>query len=245
MTGRLSEALARARNAGDALIRVEQRIVESTRRLERAQQIQALAGARLASARKLSRAALNAKTRLLSQVFNDQLNDLWRELFRRLVKHEHFQPRLAEPFTVRGQIRTSIQGWRKDADVFEQFAAVASSGNLNTAALSLFLSLNLIEQPRHRLLLLDDPVQAMDDVHVIQLANLLREIRRQAGRQLILAVHERALFDYLRLELSPAGIKSSLRTVELRSTPEGAPEVETNLYPWKPDKVSFGVPQGA
>jgi exonuclease SbcC len=244
---RLSEALKAASSVGETLNRVQQKITDATRQLERAQKTEALIRARLSSARHLAKAAVDAKTSLLSQVFNDTLNSLWRELFRRLVKHEYFQPRLAEPTNVRGQIRTSIQGWRNGVDVFfEQFAAVASSGNLNTAALSLFLSLNLIEQPRHRLLLLDDPVQAMDDVHVVQLASLLREIRRQAKRQLILSVHERALFDYLRLELSPTGVQSSLRTIELRRmTDDGAPEIETAHHPWKPDKVSFDVERRA
>ena len=78
---------------------------------------------------------------MLQTVFNDTLNELWQELFQRLVKHEQFQPQLREPKTIRGQIRTSIEAWREGVDPFKQLAAVASSGNLNTAALSLFLSL--------------------------------------------------------------------------------------------------------
>lgn len=42
----------------------------------------------------------------------------------------------------------------------------------------------------------------MDDVHIAQFAALLRTLK-QKGRQVILAVHDRQLFDYLALELSP------------------------------------------
>jgi DNA repair protein SbcC/Rad50 len=53
-------------------------------------------------------------------------------------------------------------------------------------------------------LVLDDPVQSMDDVHIAQFAALLRTLSKGTDRQLVVAVHERALFDYLTLELSPA-----------------------------------------
>jgi exonuclease SbcC len=134
-------------------------------------------------ARGLARAANSAKERLITEVFNDTLNSLWEDLFERLVKFERFVPRISEPTVKRGQIRAAIRAITKGAEPFEQAGSVLSAANLNTAALSLFLSLHLVEPPRHRVILLDDPIQSMDDVHVAQLANLLRAIVREAGRQ--------------------------------------------------------------
>ena len=51
-----------------------------------------------------------------------------------------------------------------------------SAGNLNTAALSLFLALHLAVEPRLPCLLLDDPVQAMDEVHIAQFAAVLEPV---------------------------------------------------------------------
>ena len=68
-------------------------------------------------------------------------------------------------------------------------------------------------------LILDDPVQSMDDVHVAQFAALLRTLSKQHGRQVVVAVHDRQLFDYLRLELSPAFQGDSLLTLELTRGP--------------------------
>ena len=45
-----------------------------------------------------------------------------------------------------------------------------SAGNLNTAALTLFLALHLSVEPRFPWLVLDDPVQTMDEVHIAQFA---------------------------------------------------------------------------
>lgn len=82
-----------------------------------------------------------------------------------------------------------------------------SAGNLNTAALTLFLALHLTAKPTLPWLLLDDPVQSMDEVHVAQLAAVLRTLTRQHKRRIIIAVHEQALFDYLVLELQPGHAK--------------------------------------
>lgn len=51
---------------------------------------------------------------------------------------------------------------------------------------------------------LSNPVQSMDEVHISQFAALLRTLSKQHGRQIIIAVHEKPLFDYLALELSPS-----------------------------------------
>ena len=55
----------------------------------------------------------------------------------------------------------------------------------------------------------------MDDVHIAQFAALLRTLSKSMERQLVVAVHERALFDYLTLELSPAFPGDSLISVEI------------------------------
>lgn len=61
----------------------------------------------------------------------------------------------------------------------------------------------------------------MDEVHIAQFAALLRTRARQKHRQIVVAVHERSLFDYLALELSPAYFDDRLVTVELGRTGDG------------------------
>src|SRR5262249_27229061 len=97
--------------------------------------------------------------------------------------------------------------------------AMLSAGNLNTAALTLFIALHLAVAEILPWLILDDPVQSMDDVHVAHFAALLRMLSKEHGRQVVIAVHERQLFEYLRLELSPAFVGDSLLTLELSRGP--------------------------
>jgi exonuclease SbcC len=239
---RLRNALSAARSAGQALAQIDRELATLRHRHEQASAlIQRLRGL-IQEGKDLAKAATSAKKKLLDQVFNDTLNRLWKDFFRRLAKQERFQPWLGEPRSERGQIRTTIEGRAAIGEPFSQFAAVASSGNMSTAALSLFLALHLIEQPRHRVLVLDDPVQNMDDVHVVQLAGLLREIGRSAQRQIVIAVHERALFDYLCLELSPTQPERKLLALELRrNRPDEAPALISTEHIWQGDRLKFGL----
>jgi exonuclease SbcC len=112
-----------------------------------------------------------------------------------------------------------------------------SAGNLNTAALTLFLALNLAVPPRLPWLFLDDPVQSMDEIHVAQFAALLRTLTRTLDRRVVLAVHERALFDYLSLELSPAQEEEVLVTVELDRGPDGVSTASTHRVEYAKDRT--------
>ena len=96
-----------------------------------------------------------------------------------------------------------------------------SSGNLNTAALTLFLALHLAVRPKLPWLVLDEPVQSMDDVHIANFAALLRTLSKQHGRQILVAVQNRNLFDYLTLEMSPAFPGDELITIELERSAVG------------------------
>jgi len=238
---RLRAALNNADKAGQELAALDEELKNITDQYEQSKiLIQQMRGL-IQEGKNLGKVAASAKQKLLDQVFNDTLNRLWQDFFRRLAKNERFHPWLGEPTLHRGQIRTTIEGRAETGDPFSQFAAVASSGNVSTAALSLFLALHLIEQPRHRVLVLDDPVQNMDDVHVVQLAGLLREIGRTAQRQIVVAVHERALFDYLCLELSPTHPAGKLLALELqRNRPDEAPTVISTEHTWKGDQLKFG-----
>jgi DNA repair protein SbcC/Rad50 len=110
-------------------------------------------------------------------------------------------------------------------------------GNLNTAALTLFLALNLSVEPRLPWILLDDPVQSMDEVHVTQFVALLRTLARDHGRRVVIAVHERALFEYLTLELSPATRDEGLITVELTRAQDGSTLVQADFQSYVEDRA--------
>jgi exonuclease SbcC len=186
-------------------------------------------------ARELLKLAQAERARVVGQVFNDSLNAAWRDLFVRLAPDEPFIPAFALPQATRGDVEAKLETHYRDGSKGGNPRAMLSAGNLNTAALTLFLALHLSVKPQLPWLIIDDPVQSMDEVHISQFAALLRTLSKQHGRQVIIAVHEKPLFDYLCLELSPAFEGDRLITVELGRTANGDSVANTQVRDWKRD----------
>ncbi|WP_172801461.1 AAA family ATPase [Arthrobacter sp. OY3WO11] len=186
-------------------------------------------------AKQLLKVATEVQQKIIREVFNDSLNSVWRDLFVRLAPKEPFVPafRVAEGRKTSPQLTTVHRAGGTGGSP----GAMLSAGNLNTAALTLFLALHLTAGEKLPLLVLDDPVQSMDDVHISQFAALLRTLSKQHSRQVIVAVHERALFDYLALELSPAFDGDRLITVELKKQSDGTSFAAPSYHFYSDDPV--------
>lgn len=156
------------------------------------------------------------RSTIIRREFNDRLNRLWRDLFVRLAPGEPFVPAFRVPESSTQKLQPKLITEHRDGgNVGGTPGAMLSAGNLNTAALTLFIALNLSTLKNLPLLILDDPVQSMDDIHIAHFAALLRTLSKEHGRQIVIAVHDRQLFEYLKLELSPAFPEDSLLTLEL------------------------------
>ncbi|MPZ59140.1 MAG: AAA family ATPase [Rhizobiales bacterium] len=210
-------------------------IAEKEGRADRLRTAKEKADGRIAQARELGRRAREARTNIVRRVFNDSLNAVWRDLFVRLAPDEPFVPAFALPEGQGGPVEAALETLYRSGGKGGNPRAMLSAGNLNTAALTLFLALHLSVGPTLPWLVIDDPVQSMDEVHIAQFAALLRTLSKQHGRQVIIAVHEKPLFDYLALELSPAFQDDRLITIEMGRTASGATVVNYEPLIWKPD----------
>ncbi len=191
---------------------------------------------RIGVAKSLADQARDLRTDIISQVFNHDLNTVWRDLFIRLAPDEAFVPRFTLTDNGSGPVEAVLETVYRAGGLGGDPRAMLSAGNLNTAALTLFLALNLSVTPTLPLLIIDDPVQSMDEVHIAQFAALLRTLKA-LDRQVMVAVHERALFDYLSLELSPAFNGDRLITVELSRAPGGDTLATWDVKTFEADKA--------
>lgn len=189
---------------------------------------------RIGLAKDLAGRAQALRTSKVRQVFNDELNALWRELFIRLAPDEAFVPAFALPSGANGAVEAILETHYRSGGKGGNPRSMLSAGNLNTAALTLFLSLHLSVKPILPWLIIDDPVQSMDDVHIAQFAALLRTLKKD-GRQVILAVHDRQLFDYLALEMSPSSNGDRLITIELGRGADSRTTAPWKLTAYEPD----------
>lgn len=248
VTARLERLTAKesARRDGQAALRellLKQQNIEAikARQLERETTHRGLQAAKEAGertieqARELLKLAQAERSRIVGQVFNDSLNAAWRDLFVRLAPDEPFIPAFALPQATKGGVEARLETLYRDGSKGGNPRAMLSAGNLNTAALTLFFALHLSVTPQLPWLIIDDPVQSMDEVHISQFAALLRTLSKQHGRQVIIAVHEKPLFDYLCLELSPAFDGDRLITVELGRSANGESVANTTVRDWKQD----------
>lgn len=174
------------------------------------------------------------RSAIIRREFNDRLNRLWRDLFVRLAPSEPFIPAFRIPASSTQKLQPKLITEHRDGgEAGGTPGAMLSAGNLNTAALTLFVALHLSVPKELPWLILDDPVQSMDDVHIAHFAALLRTLSKEHGRQVMIAVHDRQLFEYLRLELSPAFPEDSLLTLELSRGPRRDSVCLSKRYSYK------------
>lgn len=241
---RLSDLANQQRNAGNAASRlgaaleresaIVQRVVDLVERKKQWDDRVAEAKRRQVVAKDVRDAATQARAAIVHRVFTESLNEVWKTVFTRLAPSEGFIPSFGLPSTTKKTFDINLETTHRNGQASGPPQMMLSAGNLNTAALSLFLALHLAVKPVVPCLVFDDPVQAMDEVHVAQFAGLIRLLAKQNERQVIVAVHERELFDYLTLELSPAYEGDELITIELG---ERATEEDRGIrrYTWTPD----------
>ena len=192
---------------------------------------------RRAVARRVHDAAMATREAIVQRVFTESLNDVWADVFSRLAPREPFVPAFGIPKSTKNALELRLETTHPSGEPGGSPSVMLSSGNLNTAALSLFIALHLAVEPLVPCLVFDDPVQSMDEVHIAQFAGLIRVLSKQHERQIVVAVHERELFEYLALELSPAYEGDELITIELGPDRWTGSDDGVNRVTWSPDSA--------
>lgn len=181
--------------------RVKKRIADAHRRMTRS--------------RKLLGDAEQTRSRLINEVFDQSLNSLWAQLFSRFAPTERFVPRFVKQTKATRTVDVRLETQLPDGTTSGAPGAMLSYGNTNSAALSLFMAVHLSAPTRLPWLIFDDPVQSMDDIHIANFAAIVRQLAFTHGRQVVIAIHEPELFEYLSLELAPSRPDQTLVKVVL------------------------------
>ncbi len=144
----------------------------------------------------------------------DRVLPLMSELYRRLRPHPVWHD---IEYNIRGDVRRFLKLQVGD-EINPQF--VFSSGQRRVTGLAFLLSVNLsIAWSRWKSLVLDDPVQHVDDFRAVHLAEVLAHLR-DAGRQIVCAVEDSALADLMCRRLAGSEMSTGKR-VRLGNAAEG------------------------
>jgi hypothetical protein len=143
---------------------------------------------------------------------------LLKEMYRRLRPHSEWREIQVE---FGGRVRASLN-FSVDGSHNPQF--LFSSGQRRAAGLAFLLAMHLSRRwCRWQSLLLDDPIQHIDDYRALNLVELLGAIRR-TGRQVIVAVEDTALADVLCRRLR-SSIGDFGRRFDLQTSKTGTAEI--------------------
>lgn len=159
-----------------------------------------------------------------------QISPLLNELYQRLRPHVDWR---TIDYSIRGDVRRFLSLKVGDG-LNPQF--VFSSGQRRAAGLAFLLSVHLARGwTPLRSLLLDDPVQHIDDFRALHLVELLAALRLD-GRQIICAVEDSALADLLCRRLMSTADEAG-RRIDIDLGPLGATSVVTDqeIYPMPVD----------
>jgi chromosome segregation protein len=171
----------------------------------------------LEAARQIDASAKTVANEILAEQF-DTVMPLLQELYRRLRPHSEWKAIEVEfGGRVRASLNFNVEGGRNPQFLF-------SSGQRRATGLAFLLAIHLSRRwSRWQSLLLDDPVQHIDDYRALNLVEVLSAIRR-TGRQIIVAVEDGALADVLCRRLR-ASIGDFGRRFDLRTSKTGSAEI--------------------
>ncbi|WP_263788817.1 AAA family ATPase [Salinibacter grassmerensis] len=133
----------------------------------------------------------------------NSVSTLLQKIYSKVSPHPTFRNiRLTPSFAYnRGRLNPYVSDRDRDFDDRDPFS-VMSSSQINVVALSIFFALNLgVQNIPLKALMLDDPLQSLDDINLLGLMDLIRRSREH--RQIILSTHDSRLANLLKRKLRP------------------------------------------
>jgi DNA repair exonuclease SbcCD ATPase subunit len=241
-TESLIVTIRRLRSQGEQLSLRLARVAEAAQRQELEQQLVSVEAALAAQQAVID--SRNATGELATDVINalraasssvvtrelERIEPLLQRIFATVDPHPSFRVVSFLTRTVRGkgQLWTTLDDVSGSKNVQDP-ALVLSSSQLNVLAVAVFLSLNLaIPTLPLQVVALDDPLQSLDTVNLLGLADLLRRVR--ASRQVVVSTHDERLANLLERKLRPVTANQRTVRIDLRGwTPEGPSVAQKEL----------------
>jgi DNA repair exonuclease SbcCD ATPase subunit len=210
---RRAEALERQRSAS------EERLQQLHDGLSRAEAV--------AGQAKEARTALGLKITDVMRDVSNSSTGLINSIYTRLDIHPTFREFgfRTERYHEVGHLRPWVYDRRRDKE--GNALHVLSAAQLNSLAICLFLALNLERDSELSAAILDDPVQSLDDVNLLSLADLLRTVRSR--RQIFVSTHDEVLAELLIRKLRPLRESDATAVVTIDQWGEAGPRVGSQM----------------
>ena len=226
-TARLEQALfiLEASSAHDRVMSLEARVNQLRAQVDEETSKLTAAERAVEAARQVDSADKDVANQILMEQFHTVM-PLLKELYQRLRPHADWRD-IEMDFggRVRASLNLTVGDGRNPQFIF-------SSGQRRAAGIAFLLAIHL-SRPwcRFRSVLLDDPVQHIDDFRALNLVEVLSAIRR-TGRQVIIAVEDPSLADILCRRLRSTATQPG-RRFELATETNGSASIlqQIDVFP--------------
>jgi hypothetical protein len=182
-------------------------------------------GSAVSALERLARDAKAAEIAIVEEAIATQMPVL-RALYQRLNPHPLFDSLDVKygNFDRKGEVYYRATSGRTSGNVSMMF----SSAQLNAVGVCIFLSLSLM-RPKGgpSWVLLDDPIQNMDDYNILGLVDLLRSLRGE--RQVIVSTHDEQIGELLRRKMRPRSSEERTAVHRFISIDEDGPRIVSTV----------------
>lgn len=154
-----------------------------------------------------------------------EIEEILQGIYARMDPHPSFRTvsLLTQISRGRGRLSTRIEDRQLGINI-DSPGVYLSSSQLNVLAVSIFLALNLgVQKLPLDCVILDDPLQSLDDVNLLGLTDMLRRLKQQ--RQLIISTHDDRLSNLLERKLRPIRPLERTLVVEFLKWDREGPEL--------------------
>jgi len=161
----------------------------------------------------------------------EDVSSLLQKIYSKVDPHPTFRAiRLITSFSHRrGRLDPYVIDPDSDIGDHDPFA-VMSSSQINVVALSIFLSLNLgIPNIPLKTLMLDDPLQSLDDINFLGFIDLIRRTRGDGGRQIFISTHDNRLSGLLKRKLRPVRETQQTRVFSFLDWTREGPKIKGSV----------------
>jgi DNA repair exonuclease SbcCD ATPase subunit len=164
----------------------------------------------------------NTRTNLVTEML-DLNKPLIRNLYSRLHPHPLFSEIDFEVVRAYKEAELYFRVLSRDHSVVGYPSTIFSGSQLNALAVCIFVALSLRSAGTLKFLLLDDPIQSMDDINVLGFCDVLRQLKRT--RQLFVSTHSRNFYRLLLSKLRPASSNDRVRGFRFEGWSNDGPQI--------------------
>jgi exonuclease SbcC len=235
----IGEARAKGVESKFTVLRAEARLKEA--RLSDAQQKFQELELFVKNIQELRQELATWRTQVIESFAESQANEAFGEFFSRIVPRQTFGVGIESASVVRNKPQVE---WRAFYGA-EKYVAegVLSQAELNACAIALFLALATTQVQHPQLLLFDDPVQNMDELHIEEFGQTLKLLKDTFKWQIIIGVHDLSVYNFFKRQLYPSREGQSLCSYILSNSDDHSEISTDRVVRFEPEAfdLSFGA----